>query len=101
MGGGVFGLHTRMRIAFGEKFEGARLGRLKERLGRNKKPTLPPKKRKKGGGECVFGLHRRERIAFLAENGQACLRRSKAAPKRSKPIHFSEKGLKNILAMKS
>ena len=44
----------------------------------------------------MFGLHRRERIAFLAENGQAWLRRSKAAPKRSKPIQFTEKGSKNI-----
>ena len=32
---------------------------------------------------------------FLAENGQAWIRRSKARPKRSQPVHFSEKGLKN------
>ena len=40
----------------------------------------------------MFGQHRRERIAFLAENSEAWLRRSKAGPKRSKPVHFSEKG---------
>ena len=91
----MFGLHRRERIAFCEKFGGARLGRVKEGVGRNKKPTFPRKKWKNGRGECVFGLHRRERIAFLAENGQAWLRRSKAAPKRSKPMHFSEKGSKN------
>ena len=47
----------------------------------------------------VFGPHRRERIAFLAENGQAWLKRRKAGPKRSKPVHFSEKGLKNTPKM--
>ena len=91
MGGGMFGLHRHERIAFCEKFGGARLGRLKEGVGRNKKPTFLRQKWKNGRGECVFGLHRRERIAFLTENGQAWLRRSKAAPKRSKPMHFSEK----------
>ena len=90
----MFGLHRRERIAFCEKFGGARLGRLKERLGHSKN-TFPRKKRKNRRGECVFGLHRRERIAFLAENGQAWLRRSKATPKHSKPMHFSEKGSKN------
>ena len=98
MGGSVFGLHRRERIAFCEKFRDARLGHVKEGVGRNKKPTFPRNKWKNGGGECVFGvfgLHRRERIAFLAENGQAWLRRSTAAPKRSKPMHFSEKGSKN------
>ena len=43
----------------------------------------------------MFGPHRRERIAFLAENGQARLRRSKAGLRRSKPVHFDEKGAKN------
>ena len=33
----MFGLHRRERIAFCEKFGGARLGRLKEGLGRSKK----------------------------------------------------------------
>ena len=36
MGGGVFGLHRRKRIAFCEKFGGAELGRVKEGVGRNK-----------------------------------------------------------------
>ena len=36
MGGGVFGLHRRKRIAFCEKFGGATLGRVKEGVGRNK-----------------------------------------------------------------
>ena len=96
MGGSMFGLHRRMRIAFCEKFGGARLGRLKEGVGRNKKPTfLQKKKWKNGRGECVFRPQGRERIALLAENGQAWRRRSTAAPKRSKPMHFSEKGSKN------
>ena len=95
MSGGVFGLHRRERIAFSEKFDGARLGSVKKGVGRNKKPTFPRKELKNGRGECMFGLQRRERIAFLAENGQAWLRRSKAAPKRSKPMHFDEKSFKN------
>ena len=36
MGGRVFGLHMCERIAFCEKFGGARLGRVKEGVGRNK-----------------------------------------------------------------
>jgi hypothetical protein len=91
----MFGLHRRERIAFCEKFGGARLGRLKEGLECSKKTHVSEKKTKNGRGECVFGRHRRERIAFLAENGQAWLRRSKASPTRSKPMHFSDKGLKN------
>ena len=43
----------------------------------------------------MFRPHRRERIAFLAENDQAWLRRGKAGSKRSKPMHFSEKVIKN------
>ena len=95
MGGIVFGPHWHERIAFCGKFGGARLGRLKEGLGRSKKNTFPVTRRKNGRGECVFGPHRRERIAFFAENGQAWLRRSKAGPKRSRPVHFSEKAGKN------
>ena len=87
-------MHRRERIAFCEKFGGAELGRLTEMLGRRKK-NIFAKQRKNGRGECVFGLHRRERIAFLAENGQAWLRRSKAAPKCSKPVNFNEKGTTN------
>ena len=49
-----------------------------------------------GRDDSVFGLRRRERIAFLAENGQVWLRRSKAGPRRSKPVDFNEKDLKNI-----
>ena len=75
----MFGVHRRERIAFCEKLGGARLGRVKERVGRNKKTHISVKKCENGRGECVFGLHRRERIAFLTENGQAWLRRSKAA----------------------
>jgi len=56
MGGSVFGLRRRGRIAFCEKFGGARLGCVKEGVGRNKKPTFPRKKWKNGRGECVFGL---------------------------------------------
>ena len=44
MGGGVFGLHRRERIAFCEKLGGARLGRIKKGPGRNTKPTFPRKK---------------------------------------------------------
>ena len=44
----------------------------------------------------MFGLHRRERIAFVAEIGQAWLRRSKASPKRSKPIILAKKGQKTL-----
>ena len=36
MGGSVFGLHRRERVAFYVKFGGARLGRVKEGVGRNK-----------------------------------------------------------------
>ena len=62
-----------------------------------KKNTVPGKKRKNGRGECVFGPHRRERIAFLAEIDQAWLRRSKAGPRRCKPLHLSEKGSNKTL----
>ena len=68
MGGIVFGLHRRKRIAFRVKFGGARLGCLKEGLGGSQKNTFPGNTRKNGRGECTFGPHRRERIAFLAEN---------------------------------
>ena len=40
MGGSVFGLHRRVRIAFCGKFEDARLGHLKKGLGRSKKTHL-------------------------------------------------------------
>ena len=90
MGGSVFQLRRRARIAFCGKFGGARLGRLKKSSGAMKN-TFPRKKQKNRRGECMFGLHRRERIAFLSENGQAWLRHSKARPKRSKPMHFTTK----------
>ena len=57
MGGGVFGLHRRERIAFCETFGGARLGRVKEGVGRNKKTNYsnnPAKKLEKWTGRMRF-----------------------------------------------
>ena len=48
-----------------------------------------------GRGKSVFGPHRCERIAFLVEIGQAWLGCSKAEPRRSKPMYFNKKNLKN------
>ena len=73
------------------KIRGHEARALKRRARRQSKNTFPRKNRKNGRGECVFGPHRRKRIAFPAESGQAWLRRSKAGPKRSKPVHFNEK----------
>jgi len=70
------------------------LGAEKQRSGAGRRGIFTKKVHKcteKGRQEDVFGPHRRERIAFLLQNGQAWLGRSKAAPKRSKPMHFSEK----------
>ena len=53
--------------------------------------TFAKQVQKWGDGK-VFGPHRRERSAFLVENGQAWLRRSKAGSRRSKPLHFTDKG---------
>ena len=63
----VFGLHRRERIAFLGKFGVARLGRLKEGLGRSKITHFKKKRCKTGIGKNVFGPYRRERIAVLAE----------------------------------
>jgi len=74
------------------------LGAEKQRSGAGRRGIFTKKVHKcteKGRQEGVFGPHRREQIAFLLQNGQAWLRRSKAAPKRSKPMHFCEKGSKN------
>ncbi len=73
MGGGVFGLHTRMRIAFGEKFEGARLGRLKERLGRNKKPTFLQKNRKMDGANACLDCTGVSGLRFLQKTAKHVL----------------------------
>ena len=82
MGGSVFGLHRRERITFCENFGGARLGRLKEGLGRSTKNTFPP---------WHFGLHRRERIVFLGKFRDARRGRLKEGLGRSKKTHLLEK----------
>ena len=54
MGGTVFGLQRRKRMAFREKFGGAKLGRLKEGLGRSKKTHFRNKRRKLDGANACL-----------------------------------------------
>jgi len=65
MGGGMFGLHRRERIAFCEKFGGARLGRLKEGVGRNKKQTFLQKNRRKDGANACLDCTGVSGLRFL------------------------------------
>ena len=81
MGGSMFGPHRRERIAFCGKFEGARLGRLKEGLGRSKK-THFRKKMKNGRGECGFGPHSESGSRFLqktAKHGLGTVKQGRSA----------------------
>ena len=73
MGGSVFQLHRRQRIAFCEKFGGARLGRLKERLGRSKKTHFREKSGKMDGANACLDRTGMSGLRFLQKTAKHSL----------------------------
>ena len=82
MGGSVFGLHRRERIAFRGKFGSARLGCLKEGLGGSRKNTFPGKNGKMDGANACLDRTGVDVSRFLqqtAKHGLAAVKQSLGA----------------------